>query len=54
MMLDVKQLLKEGHDYTEQIVEVLKQWSSSICSLISLEKIVSPEEMDNGRYHYFV
>jgi hypothetical protein len=47
-------LLQEGQDYAEQIDEVIKQRSSSICSLISLEIIVSPEEINHGRYHYFV
>ena len=47
-------LLKEGHDYAEQIDDVLKKSSSSLCSLISLEKIVSQKEIDNGRYHSFV
>jgi hypothetical protein len=33
-------LLKEGQDYAEQIDEVIKQRSSSICSLVSLEKLL--------------
>ncbi len=33
---------------------MIKQRSLSICSLISLEKIVSIEEINHGRYHYFV
>jgi hypothetical protein len=47
-------LLQEGQDYAEQIDEVIRQRASSICSLISLEKIVSPDEMNSGKYHYFV
>ena len=47
-------LLQEGQDYAEQIDEVLKPRLKSICSLISLEKIISPEEIKNGRYHYLV
>jgi hypothetical protein len=47
-------LLTEGQDYTKQIDDVLKQHSSSNCSLISLDKIVTPEETQSGRYHYFV
>ncbi len=47
-------LLQEGQDYAEQIDEVIRQRASSICSLISLEKIVSLDEMNSGKYHYFV
>jgi hypothetical protein len=46
--------LQEGQNYKEQINEVLKHRSKSICSLISLDKIVPPEEKKNGRYHCFV
>jgi hypothetical protein len=38
-------LLHEGEDYVEQIDEVLKHRSKSICSLISLEKNVSQENI---------
>ncbi len=47
-------LLKEGQDYAEKNDEVLKQHCLSICSLISLDKIVTPEDTQSGRYHYFV
>jgi len=46
--------LQEGQNYDEQIDDVLKQRSNSMSSLISLDKIVPPEEVKNGRYHYFV
>jgi len=46
--------LQEGQKYEEQIDEVLKHRSKSICSLISLDKIVPPEEIKNGKYHCFV
>ncbi len=43
-------LLIEGQDYAEQIDDVLKQHSSSFFSLMSLDKIVPPEETQSGRY----
>jgi hypothetical protein len=47
-------LLHEGEDYAEQINEVLKHRAKSTCSLISLEKIVSVDDIKNGQYNYFV
>ena len=47
-------LLHEGEDYAEQIDEVLKHRAMSICSLISLEKNLSQEDIKNGRYNYFI
>ncbi len=47
-------LLIEGQGYDEQIDDVLKHYSLSIFSLISLDKIVTPEETQSGVYNYFV
>jgi hypothetical protein len=43
-------LLVEGQDYADQIEDVLKQHSSSFFSIMSLDKIVPPEETQSGRY----
>ena len=40
--------------HTNQIDEVIRQRSSSICYLLSLEKNVGPCDMNSGNYHHFV
>jgi hypothetical protein len=49
-----RHLLIERQDYAEKIDEVLNQQSSSIFLLMSLDKIVPPEEAQSGRYNFFV
>jgi hypothetical protein len=45
--------IQEGQNYEEQIDEVLKHRSKSICSLISLDKIVTLEEIKKRQISLF-
>ncbi len=46
--------LEEGRDIVEQIDSVIQEYSSTIFTLVSLEKVIPVKEIESGQYHYFV
>ena len=46
--------LEEGRDIAEQIDSVIQEYSSTIFTLVSLEKVIPVKEIDSGQYNYFV
>jgi hypothetical protein len=47
-------LLKDGYDSSEQIDDVIKQYSSATISLVSIDKLIPEKELKSGGYHHFV
>jgi hypothetical protein len=46
--------LDDVRDFAGQIDNVIRQHSCTMFTLLSLDKVIPPEEMESGRFNYFV
>ncbi len=46
--------LNDVRDFAGQIYNVIQQHSCTIFTLLSLDKVIPPEEMESGRFNYFI